>query len=70
MIELLKPAAKNPIPNMVFENEPNSGSSCIAISPAPEMFKPLPKMLAAAVEAINIVIKPPNPMAVAVSVRA
>ncbi len=70
VIELLKPAAKKPMPNMVFESEPNSGSNCVAISPAPDMFKPLPKMLAAAVEAINIVIKPPSPMAVAVSARA
>ena len=55
---------------MIFENDPNNGSNCVAISPAPDMFKPLPKMLAAAVEAINIVIKPPSPMALTVSARA
>ena len=69
-MELLKPAAKKPMPNMVFENEPNNGSNCVAISPAPDIFKPLPNILAAAVDAIKIVIKPPSPIAVAVSARA
>jgi hypothetical protein len=31
VIELLKPVAKKPIPNMVFDNEPNRGSSVFFI---------------------------------------